>query len=117
MEVRHARRGDAGAESVEYTYLLSRGCSEERHYGMESVKEQFGGNLGAIKYVTAFIIASVGLRAAEITALPSNIIQEAKAIASKVSQQLLVRFGNIMFGLLNICTSCVQNILNKLRLN
>lgn len=102
MEVRHARRGEAGAESVEYTYLLSRGCSEERHYGMESGKEQFGGNW-QIRYVTMFIIASVGLRAAEMTALPSNIIQEAKTIASKVSQQLLVRFRNIILGLFNNC--------------
>lgn len=65
MEVQHTRSGDTGTESVVYTYLLNRGCSEERHYG---------------------------LRAAEMTALPSNIIQEAKIIASKVSQQLLVWF-------------------------
>uniref|UniRef100_A0A8C9Y884 DNA mismatch repair protein n=1 Tax=Sander lucioperca TaxID=283035 RepID=A0A8C9Y884_SANLU len=64
MEVQHTRSGDTGTESVVYTYLLNRGCSEERHYG---------------------------LRAAEMTALPSNIIQEAKIIASKVSQQLLAK--------------------------
>ncbi|XP_074517293.1 mutS protein homolog 4 isoform X2 [Sebastes fasciatus] len=64
MEVQHTRSGDTGAESVVYTYLLNRGCSEERHYG---------------------------LRAAEMTALPSSIIQEAKMIASKVSQQLLAK--------------------------
>lgn len=40
MEVQHTRNGDTGAESVVYTYLLNRGCSEERHYGTESVKEQ-----------------------------------------------------------------------------
>lgn len=33
MEVQHTRSLDSGAESVVYTYLLSRGCSEERHYG------------------------------------------------------------------------------------
>ncbi|XP_036980935.1 mutS protein homolog 4 isoform X3 [Acanthopagrus latus] len=64
MEVQHTRSGDTGVESVVYTYLLNRGCSEERHYG---------------------------LRAAEMTALPSTIIQEAKTIASKVSQQLLAK--------------------------
>ncbi|TKS86444.1 MutS protein -like protein 4 [Collichthys lucidus] len=65
MEVQHTRSGDTGAESVVYTYLLNRGCTEERHYG---------------------------LRAAEMTTLPSDIIQEAKTIASKVSQQLLAKY-------------------------
>ncbi|XP_034531708.1 mutS protein homolog 4 isoform X2 [Notolabrus celidotus] len=64
MEVQHIRSGDTGAEGVVYTFLLNRGCSEERHYG---------------------------LRAAEMTALPSDIIQEAKTVASKVSQQLLAK--------------------------
>uniref|UniRef100_A0A3Q3E6L5 MutS homolog 4 n=1 Tax=Labrus bergylta TaxID=56723 RepID=A0A3Q3E6L5_9LABR len=64
MEVQHTRSADSGAESVVYTFLLNRGCSEERHYG---------------------------LRAAEMTALPSDIIQEAKTIASKVSEQLLAK--------------------------
>uniref|UniRef100_H2MNA4 MutS homolog 4 n=1 Tax=Oryzias latipes TaxID=8090 RepID=H2MNA4_ORYLA len=63
MEVQHTRSGDTGVEHVVYTYLLKRGCSEERLYG---------------------------LRAAEMTALPPNIIQEARTIASKVSQQLMV---------------------------
>ncbi|CAN9502162.1 unnamed protein product [Ophioblennius macclurei] len=64
MEVQHTRSGDTGAENVVYTYLLNRGRSEERHYG---------------------------LRAAEMTALPPSMIQEAKAIAAKVSQQLLAK--------------------------
>uniref|UniRef100_A0A3P9CZT4 DNA mismatch repair protein n=1 Tax=Maylandia zebra TaxID=106582 RepID=A0A3P9CZT4_9CICH len=64
MQIQHTRSGDTGAESVVYTYLLNRGSSEERHYG---------------------------LRAAEMTALPSSVIQEAKTIASKVSQQFLAR--------------------------
>ncbi|CAG10584.1 unnamed protein product, partial [Tetraodon nigroviridis] len=64
MEVQHTRSSDSGADSVVYTYALQRGCSEDRHYG---------------------------LRAAEMTSLPSDIIQEAKTIASKVSQQLLSR--------------------------
>lgn len=41
MEVQHTRSGDTGAESVVYTYLLNRGCSEERHYGTESVKSKY----------------------------------------------------------------------------
>ncbi|XP_058470955.1 mutS protein homolog 4 isoform X2 [Solea solea] len=64
MEVQHTRSSGTGAECVVYTYLLTRGCSEERHYG---------------------------LRAAEMTALPSGLIQEAKIIASHVSQQLLAK--------------------------
>uniref|UniRef100_A0A673WUM9 MutS homolog 4 n=1 Tax=Salmo trutta TaxID=8032 RepID=A0A673WUM9_SALTR len=67
MEVQHTRTGDTGTERVIYTFLLSRGSSEERNYG---------------------------LRAAEMTALPLTIIQEAKAISSKVSQQLLVCFSS-----------------------
>ncbi|XP_027857440.1 mutS protein homolog 4 [Xiphophorus couchianus] len=64
MEVQHTRNRDSGAEQVVYTYLLSRGCAEERQYG---------------------------LRAAEMTSLPPSIIQEAKLVACKVSQQLLAK--------------------------
>ncbi|XP_047183332.1 mutS protein homolog 4 isoform X3 [Scophthalmus maximus] len=64
MEVQHTRSADTGTECVVYTYLLNRGCSEERHYG---------------------------LRAAEMTALPTSLIEEAKIIASNVSQQLLAK--------------------------
>uniref|UniRef100_A0A3Q2DG95 MutS homolog 4 n=1 Tax=Cyprinodon variegatus TaxID=28743 RepID=A0A3Q2DG95_CYPVA len=65
MEVQHTRSRDSGTEQVVYTYLLSRGCSEEKHYG---------------------------LRAAEMTSLPPSIIQEAKSVASKISQQLLAKY-------------------------
>ncbi|XP_023683988.2 mutS protein homolog 4 isoform X1 [Paramormyrops kingsleyae] len=61
MEVQHTRSSSSDAETVIYTYTLSRGCSEERNYG---------------------------LRAAEITALPLSVIQEARQVASRVSQQL-----------------------------
>ncbi|XP_061751269.1 mutS protein homolog 4 isoform X2 [Nerophis ophidion] len=64
MQVQHTRTHDTGAESVVYTHLLSGGYSEERHYG---------------------------LRAAEMTSLPSSIIQEAKTFAFKVSKQLLAK--------------------------
>ena len=36
------------------------------------------------------LFAFLGLKAAEMTALPASIVEEAKAIASNVSQQLLV---------------------------
>ncbi|XP_054653658.1 mutS protein homolog 4 [Dunckerocampus dactyliophorus] len=62
MQVQHIRACDSGGESVVYTYLLSQGCSEKRHYG---------------------------LKAAEMTSLPLSIIQEAKKFATKVSKQLL----------------------------
>ncbi|XP_052009228.1 mutS protein homolog 4 [Xyrauchen texanus] len=61
MQVQHVCRGDGRAERVEYTYLLSQGHSEERNYG---------------------------IRAAEMTALPTGIIQEAKAFAAKINQRL-----------------------------
>lgn len=39
MEVQHTCNGvAAAAESVVYTYLLQRGCSEDRHYGTQTVK-------------------------------------------------------------------------------
>ncbi|XP_041927932.1 mutS protein homolog 4 isoform X2 [Alosa sapidissima] len=59
MQVQHTHA--EGSERVLYTYLLSRGQSEERNYG---------------------------IRAAEMTALPRTIIQQAKAIAAKVNQKL-----------------------------
>ncbi|XP_077394456.1 mutS protein homolog 4 [Festucalex cinctus] len=61
MQVQHTRTSDTGTETIVYTHLLGQGFSEEKHYG---------------------------LRAAEMTSLPSSIIQEAKTIASKVSKQL-----------------------------
>ncbi|XP_037098021.1 mutS protein homolog 4 [Syngnathus acus] len=64
MKVQHTRTHDTGTETIVYTHLLSQGFSEEKHYG---------------------------LRAAELTSLPSSIIQEAKTIASKVTKQLLAK--------------------------
>uniref|UniRef100_A0A8B9LTZ0 MutS homolog 4 n=1 Tax=Astyanax mexicanus TaxID=7994 RepID=A0A8B9LTZ0_ASTMX len=61
MQVQHIRREDNSTESMVYTYLLTRGFSEERNYG---------------------------IRAAEMTSMPPSIIQEAKSIAAKVSQKL-----------------------------
>lgn len=104
MEVQHTRSGDTGAESVVYTFLLNRGCSEERHYGMESVKSKSVLLKVVMKMVTELVFALLGLRAAEMTALPSNIIREAKTIASKVNQQLLVWFIKIRFCLLVLYT-------------
>ncbi|XP_077476922.1 mutS protein homolog 4 isoform X1 [Stigmatopora argus] len=64
MQVKHTFTRDTGFESIVYTHLLSQGFSEERNYG---------------------------LRVAEITSLPSSILQEAKTIASKLSKQLVVK--------------------------
>lgn len=50
--------------------------------------------------VMLLVFALLGLRAAEMTSLPSSIVQEAKAIASKVSQQLLVWF--IIYQILSL---------------
>lgn len=93
LEVQHTRSNDTGAESVVYTYLLKRGCSEDRNYGTESVKSKYSPvEIGCESGYNACLL---GLRAAEMTSLPSTIIQEAKTVASKVSQQLLVCFINI----------------------
>ncbi|KAL4613129.1 hypothetical protein GN956_G23384 [Arapaima gigas] len=61
MEVRHILSAGSGVENLMYTYLLRQGISEEQNYG---------------------------LKAAEMTALPQFIIQEAKQIASMVSERL-----------------------------
>ncbi|KAI4879092.1 hypothetical protein NFI96_014431 [Prochilodus magdalenae] len=61
MQVQHICVGNSSTETVVYTYLLTRGCSEERNYG---------------------------IRAAEFTSMPPAIIQEAKAFAANLSQKL-----------------------------
>ncbi|TRY66504.1 hypothetical protein DNTS_005388 [Danionella cerebrum] len=61
MQVQHLRTGDGRAERVVYTYQLSQGQSEERLYG---------------------------IKAAEMTNLPREIIEEAKTVALKISQRL-----------------------------
>lgn len=54
------------------------------------------------------LFALLGLRAAEMTVLPSRIIQEAKIIASSVSQQLMVGFIRCRFSsLLSLVTQLV----------
>ncbi|XP_073725656.1 mutS protein homolog 4-like isoform X1 [Misgurnus anguillicaudatus] len=60
MQVQHVKK-EGKADSVVYTYLLSQGHSDERNYG---------------------------IRAAEMTALPLDIIQEAKTVAEKINQRL-----------------------------
>uniref|UniRef100_A0A672N9M0 MutS homolog 4 n=1 Tax=Sinocyclocheilus grahami TaxID=75366 RepID=A0A672N9M0_SINGR len=60
MQVQHVRTED-GRDRVVYTYQLSRGQSDERNYG---------------------------IRAAEITNFPSDIIEEAKTVAAKINQKL-----------------------------
>uniref|UniRef100_A0AAY4A7J5 DNA mismatch repair proteins mutS family domain-containing protein n=1 Tax=Denticeps clupeoides TaxID=299321 RepID=A0AAY4A7J5_9TELE len=63
MQVQHICSAETGVENMVYTYLLSRGSSEERNYG---------------------------IRAAEMTALHGSIIQDAKAISAKIRQKLWV---------------------------
>lgn len=96
MEVQHTRSSsDSGTDSVVYTYLLQRGCSEDRHYGTQAVKRaaNYFEEVGDLFFF--FFPPLPGLRAAEMTSLPSDIIKEAKTVVSKVSQQLLVRHTNV----------------------
>lgn len=41
MEVQHTRSSDTGQDCVVYSYVLKRGCSEERQYGAQSVKNKY----------------------------------------------------------------------------
>uniref|UniRef100_A0A673FUA1 Uncharacterized protein n=1 Tax=Sinocyclocheilus rhinocerous TaxID=307959 RepID=A0A673FUA1_9TELE len=66
MQFQHVRTEDGRAERVVYTYQLSRGHSEERNYG----------------------------GAAEMTNLPSDITQEAKTVAAKISQKLSKHYSD-----------------------
>lgn len=97
MGVQHTRSSDSGTDSVVYTYLLQRGCSEDRHYGTETVK----GQQTILKKLVTFIFPLPGLRAAEMTSLPSDLIKEAKTVVSKVSQQLLVCQINVPWHLIS----------------
>lgn len=104
MEVQHTRSADTGTERVVYTYLLNRGCSEERHYGTESLKSKWDFvEIGYVKCIQ-YCFALLGLRAAEMTALPTSLIEEAKIIASNVSQQLLVCFTQLWICLFVVLT-------------
>ena len=52
--------------------------------------------------INPFFLTLPGLRAAEMTALPANIIQEAKAIAPKVNQQLCVWASSLKYHVVSI---------------
>lgn len=88
MEVQHIRNVETGDENVVYTYLINRGCSEERHYGTRYTSTYYVNYI----YKHTVYFTFIGLKAAEMTALPSTIVHEAKTIASNVSQQLMVWF-------------------------
>lgn len=57
---------------------------------MIDINNYYPFQLGYEKLLIELTFTPLGLRAAEMTALPPSIIQEAKTVASKVSQQLLV---------------------------
>ncbi|XP_057884637.1 mutS protein homolog 4 isoform X7 [Melospiza georgiana] len=64
FEVQHVRSSAGNKEKIAYTYTLSKGYTEEKNYG---------------------------LKAAEVSSLPSSIILDAKEITSHIAQQILHR--------------------------
>lgn len=67
--------------------------------------------------VTELVFVFLGLRAAEMTALPSSVIQEAKTIASKVSQQFLVWFRKFSYWLFVLTSLGRQRLLCAFKIN
>ncbi|NXF94883.1 MSH4 protein, partial [Eubucco bourcierii] len=64
FEVQHVRSSAGNKEKIAYTYTLSKGYTEEKNYG---------------------------LKAAEVSSLPSSIILDAKEITNHVAKQILHR--------------------------
>ncbi|XP_054132649.1 mutS protein homolog 4 isoform X8 [Melozone crissalis] len=64
FEVQHVRSSAGNKEKIAYTYTLSKGYTEEKNYG---------------------------LKAAEVSSLPSSIILDAKEITSHIAKQILHR--------------------------
>ncbi|KAM9008645.1 mutS protein homolog 4 isoform 4-T4 [Ara ararauna] len=64
FEVRHVRSSPGNKEKITYTYTLSKGYTEEKNYG---------------------------LKAAEVSSLPSSIIVDAKEITNLIAKQILHR--------------------------
>ncbi|NXN91341.1 MSH4 protein, partial [Rhinopomastus cyanomelas] len=61
FEVQHVRSSAGNREKIAYTYTLSKGCTEEKNYG---------------------------LKAAELSSLPSSIILDAKEISNSIAKQI-----------------------------
>ncbi|XP_064003600.1 mutS protein homolog 4 isoform X3 [Pogoniulus pusillus] len=64
FEVQHVRSSSGNKEKIAYTYTLSKGYTEEKNYG---------------------------LKAAEVSSLPSSIISDAKEITNHIAKQILHR--------------------------
>ncbi|KAM9542035.1 mutS protein homolog 4 isoform 2-T2 [Guaruba guarouba] len=64
FEVRHVRSSTGNKEKITYTYTLSKGYTEEKNYG---------------------------LKAAEVSSLPSSIVVDAKEITNLIAKQILHR--------------------------
>ncbi|XP_074687818.1 mutS protein homolog 4 isoform X5 [Strix aluco] len=64
FEVQHVRSSAGNKEKIAYTYTLSRGYTEEKNYG---------------------------LKAAEVSSLPSSVILDAKEITNRIAKQILHR--------------------------
>uniref|UniRef100_A0A672TZ91 MutS protein homolog 4 n=1 Tax=Strigops habroptila TaxID=2489341 RepID=A0A672TZ91_STRHB len=64
FEVQHVRSSAGNKEKVAYTYALSKGYTEEKNYG---------------------------LKAAEVSSLPSSVIVDAKEITNHIANQILHR--------------------------
>ncbi|XP_064929349.1 mutS protein homolog 4 isoform X6 [Columba livia] len=64
FEVQHVRSSAGNKEKIAYTYTLSKGCTEEKNYG---------------------------LKAAEVSSLPSSVILDAKEITNHIAKQILHR--------------------------
>ncbi|XP_061221031.1 mutS protein homolog 4 isoform X2 [Neopsephotus bourkii] len=64
FEVQHVRSSAGNKEKIAYTYTLSKGYTEEKNYG---------------------------LKAAEVSSLPSSIVVDAKEITNHIAKQILHR--------------------------
>ncbi|XP_031972587.1 mutS protein homolog 4 isoform X2 [Corvus moneduloides] len=73
FEVQHVRSSAGNKEKIAYTYTLSKGYTEEKNYG---------------------------LKAAEVSSLPSSIILDAKEITNHIAKQILRRWEAPGFGTL-----------------
>ncbi|XP_059780565.1 mutS protein homolog 4 isoform X1 [Balaenoptera ricei] len=62
FEVQHVKNTSRNKEAILYTYKLSKGFTEEKNYG---------------------------LKAAEVSSLPSSIVMDAKEITSQITRQIL----------------------------
>ncbi|KAM4642188.1 mutS protein homolog 4 [Discoglossus pictus] len=67
FEVQHLKGKSGNKESIAYTYMLSKGHTKEKHYG---------------------------LKAAELSSLPASILEDAKEISGQVANKILQKQKN-----------------------